>query len=365
VLAILITLSDGGFSRLLIRDIARSTFDRPRVIASLVALRTGWIVVSVVGVVVASLVGPLDLGRSLLFVLLVALALESLAAGFESAAIGAEQPGRVAVGQLLAGVALLAFATVMLVEHFTTALALLGLAVAAGTKLIWQVGAWRAELNNLTPRIRRADAMRWIRQAVPFLIMSVLGTVYYRIDVVILHARGGAAETASYAAAYRVVDAALVISGITAAAIGPHLSRIHRDDPGRIWSEWRRYAGRTAVLATPFVIALIVAAAPIAGFLFGDRYADAAGEDLRLLAPGIAFMLIHTINLLVLFTSDDTRLLLPLSTVLVAMNVSMTWWFVGFAGSAGAAAATSVAELVTVLMFVGLVRWRFRTRAAR
>ena len=360
ILGILITLADGGFSRLLIRDVAQSGKDRAFVISSLLTVRAGWVLALTIGVMASSKAGLPGVRGWVLAVLLVALALEGLAGGFESAGIGAERPARVATGQILGSVALSFCVLLIFVLPVTPALALAGLAVAALAKLACHVQAWRADLSIGTTHLRRADVRHWVRQAAPYLIMGALGTLYYRIDIVILHGRRGAVETASYAAAYRVVDAALVIGGVAAAAIAPHLSRIHRDDPGRVWSEWKRYTFRMALIATPFARVLGAIASPLSSLLFGTSYASSAGLDLRLLAPGIVFMLLQTIILSVLFTGQDTHLLLRFSFVLVAMNAALTWSLVGLAGSAGAATATSVSELVTFCSLVVFLRWRFR-----
>jgi O-antigen/teichoic acid export membrane protein len=366
MLAILTALADGGFSRLLIRDAARvSASDRARVIPPLLVVRTIWSAAVVLAAAGASAGGAVTFSAGFTIVLLLSLMFEATAVGFEAAGIGTETPWRVAVGQLLGGTVLLGFVGVLLVTRPTPTAALAALACAAAVKLVWQLWAWRGELAFAARVVAWVQIRHWVRQAIPYLVIIALGTIYYRIDIVILHARRGAAETAPYAAAYRLVDVVLVVGGVIAAAVSPHLSRIHHLEPGRVWGEWSRYVTRTAMVAVPGAFCVAIAAYPLARFLFGQDYADSAGEALRLLTPGIAFMLLQIINAAVLFTSDDQRFLLRMSLPHVLMNIGLTWWLVGLAGSAGAATATSISEAVTFFYFAAVIRWRLRQRHVR
>jgi len=363
---ILVTVADGGFSRLLIRDVARSDGDHRDLIPQLLAVRTLWVGVTVVAAAVlfALVGGGVEDAAAVLALLLVALVAEATAGGFESAGVGVERPWRVAGGQLAASGAMIAVLTVLLVSGAGVAAAMTGPVAASLTKCVWHGLIWRHDLRWRASRAAPAGAARrWFREATPFLVLALLGAVYARIDVLLLHELRGARETASYAAAYRLVDAALVVGGVAAATVLPALSRLHRDAPGRVWPEWRRFVLATAAVSTPLVVLLVVFAEPVAGFLFGERYRATGGEDLRLLAPGIPFMLLQIVNASVLFTSDLQRLLVPMSLLHVGFNVVLTWLLADAHGSAGAAAATSISEVFTFAYFAAFVWWRFGRQA--
>lgn len=362
LLGILVTVADGGFSRLLIRDVARSDGAHGDLIPRLLAVRTLWIAVTVaVGAGLLALVVAADVRSTpvVIALVLVALVAEAAATGFEAAGIGLERPWRIAGGQLAAATAMVAVLVVLLATGAGVASALAGPVVASVVKCTWHGLLWRRDLRWSAGAAPSATARRWFREATPFLVLALLGTVYARIDVLLLHQLRGAGETASYAAAYRLVDAALVIGGVAAATVLPPLSRLHRDEPARVFSEWRRLMLLTAVAAAPVVALLAMFAEPVSGFLFAERYRETAGEDLRLLAPGIAFMLLQVVNAAVLFTSDLQRLLVPMSLLHVGFNVILTWLLADAHGSTGAAAATTISEIVTVTYFGAFVWWRF------
>lgn len=354
----MLVLADGGLSRLLIRDVARAEDQRETLIRGVMQLRL-WSIAAIV-VVAATLVAvDASAPQDALPLFLVYLACEAAATGFEAAAIGAERSRTIAGGQLLGAAVLVgASAAVALSGRVSLPVAMIAFAGAAALKLAWQVAAWRGVL-----RTRRApdpvERRRWIREAVPFLALAALGVIYYRIDLVVLHVLAGSTEAASYGAAYRVVDASLMVAGILMATISARLSRLHRNNPERVWGEWKRVITRVAALAIGPVLFITLFAAPIAGLVFGERYRSAAGADLRLLAPGILFMVLQTVNVTFLFTSHVQQRLLRYSFVHVAANVVLTYFLVKAHGSTGAAAATTISEVLVFTYFAFFVRWVF------
>jgi O-antigen/teichoic acid export membrane protein len=295
---------------------------------------------------------------------LVYLGCEGVAAGFEAACLGAERP-RTIVGGQLAGAAVLAAAGVAAIASTSVSLpvSIAAFAGAGALKLAWQARAWRAVLRA-PAGAERGQRRAWIREAAPFLALAILGTIYYRIDLVILHAVAGPTESSSYGAAYRVVDASLMVAGVLMAAVSARLSRLHRDRPERVWPEWKRVVTRVGAAAVAPVVLMTVFAAPVAGLLFGARYRSAAGADLRLLAPGILFMVLQTVNATFLFTSHVQRRLLRYSLGHVVLNVVLTYVLVKAHGSTGAAAATTISEVLVFAYFALFVRASFsRARA--
>jgi O-antigen/teichoic acid export membrane protein len=352
---ILITLADGGFSRLLIRDLARGL--DPRALGQLLAVRGVWSVTTALGATALWVIGGLDLKPSTFAPLVAFVLAEAVTGGFEFAAIGLELPWRVATGQAIgAGLALAALAYVGLVQT-TAAAALAGFAVASAGRLAWQIYAWRDVSVWSAWRASWGQVVRWARQAAPYLALSALGMLYYRIDIVILHSRRGAAETAPYAAAYRLVDLALVFGGVAAAAVSPYLSRLHTLGALEVRRAWKRYLCLTALAVSPFVIVLAVVSFPLSAILFGNAYRHSAGLALLVLAPGIGFMLLQIVNAVVIFTGDRQWEILGPVLANLATNAVLTWWLVGDFGSTGAALATSISEVVAFASFGALIHW--------
>lgn len=364
-LAILIVLADGGVSRMLLRDIGRGGGDRGATAGALLGARGAWIAGTSLLVVVAALAGALRFEAAFTACLIAALVLEAASLGFEALGQATDRPWVVARAQIGGGVFLAGWAALLLAWHVTPLLGIIGIAAASGMRLAAQAAYWRRGSGTTVTWPGRAAASAILRKALPYLLLAGLAALYYRLDIVILHARRGAVETAPYAAAYRLVDAVIIAGGVLFTAVAPHMSRVIASDRGSVRREWGHYLRRVGAVAFVVSAAIALLAEPLARLVLGQRYAESAGADLRLLAPGIAFMLLQTVNASVVLMADNQRTVVQLTLAGVALNAALTWYLAGTHGDRGAAVATSIAEIVTFAGFAILVRANYRPGVMR
>lgn len=358
------TLADAGFSRLLVRDVARSGTDKISVVRRVLLLRAAALPPVVAAFVLLLLLVTTPVTGGQAAIALVYLGCESLAYGFESAAVGAERPWRFVVAQALsAGVMLGGTAALVATDAVTLDSALTVLAGSSALKLAAHLMAWRAALVA-RPVGRVAPARDLYRQALPFLGLAVLATMYYRIGVIVLHALRGASETASYGAALRVLDAVAIGAGIAYAAVSPGLSRAHAERPEAVWGLWLRMVRRASAVVIPGAVVLTVGAPVIARVLFGAAYEESAGADLRVLAPGAALMVLQSLTAAVVFMANDHRDVLRLTAVNVLVCVVASAALSAAFGSTGAALALTLSELLSFVTFAWLIRRRHRSPRA-
>jgi len=363
LVAILVALADGGFARLLVRDLARGAqsargSDVWRIlgirsvsvaaVATLVAgigMASGWTTFAYVGLSCAFLVG------------------EALSFGFESAAVGLERPWRFVLAQAIGAVALLAGILALVLADAATLHAVLAvLAGASFLRTIAHAAIWNAPRDALTGwRGGRPAAELW-RAALPFLALTIMTTMQYRLGVVVCYVLEGPAETAPYAAAVRVLDVAGVLGAIAFAAVAPVFSRAHQAGSAEVWWLWRRYLTRMAVAAVPVAVALAVGGEAIAGLLFGQRYAQSAGTDLSLLSAAAAIFVLLSVSSVVLYMDDRSGGLMRLTALNLATSLALTITFTALYGHHGTAAAVSIGELLSLGGFAVVIAYRYRLR---
>lgn len=362
MVGILVTVADAGFGRLIVRDAARSAREPTTVVLELLRVRLAALLVVVAGSAGALAILPTPFSKLVAALALAYLSVEALAFGFENAAVGAERPWRFVVAQSLAAGLLLA-GTVAIAATGTASLttALAVLAGASALKVCAHLVLWYSP-DKAPAAISRSRVVEMYREALPFLALTLLATVYYRIGVVALHTVQGARETASYAAALRVVDAVAIIAGVTFSAVSPTLSRAHRDGSSSIWTVWKRSVAKCAAIVFPLAAGGVAAAPILSRWLFGETYEQTAGQDLRLLMPGIAIMVLQAFSAAVVFMADDHRNVLWLTALNVGACVVVSIGLSAAFGSAGAAAALSAAELLSFTSFAWLIRQRYRDR---
>lgn len=349
------TVADAGFARLLVRDTARAGEASLPLVRELLRVRL-LSVAAVALVATFALViglGPFTVGFGLLTVGY--LVCESLAFGYENASAGAERPWRFVLAQASAGCALIGGTGALIIADAVTlrstmAVLLGASALKVGAHLI----AWRGRSGPVLDRPRRA----LFREALPFLGLTLLATVYYRVNVVSLYAVRGPKETADYAVAFRVIDVIAIVAGIGFLAASPALSRMHRDAPEEIWATWKRIMRSLASAAVPAIVVTGLAARPLCEALFGSRYATSAATNLRLLLPGAVLMVMQSVSAAVVFMSDDHGSVLKLTAANVCATVVMSISLSAALGSPGAAIAMSLAEALSFGTFALLIRCR-------
>lgn len=360
LLGIVAALADGGFARLIVRETARSTLNVRRAANLLLARGTFSVAVfAVAGVAAAS--GLFPFGTYFAALALGYLIAESLAMGFDSVCIGTDRTTRLVASQAAGATALLSWTIWTAIASQTSPeAAIAGVTVAAAVRLVIHVTAsgWL-----LVPsRLSELPMASWLRQTLPFLALGLLATVYYRLGIIALAVRGDAEDIAAFAAAFRVVEATGLVGAAVFSAASPALSRDHRNAPASIFPDWKRSMCLGAFAVTPVVVVLTVAAPEICELLFGEAYRDSAGECLRLLGPGVAFLLLQSRTAAIVFMADDHAHVIALTAINVALAGSATFVGVALWAAPGAAAAASFAEFVSFASFAAFVIRKYAGR---
>lgn len=246
-----VSLGDVGFARLIIRDVSR-TGDPGVLVRDMLLVRASAAVAATGTFALATLAGIFTFEARFALAITAYLLLETLAGGYEAAAVGSERPLRFVAAQAASAVAL-AIATLLVVRHEapTPTGAMAGLASASLVRTVVGWLIWRVGRSTRRIRWRELPALTWLRQALPFFGLALLAAVCYRVGVVVLHTLKGPVETAPYAAALRVFDAVAILGGIAFATMSPVISGGHVHDPEALWMIWRRMIARTALAAIP------------------------------------------------------------------------------------------------------------------
>ena len=103
--------------------------------------------------------------------------------------------------------------------------AFLWLYVAANTLNLALIGVRGVRIAAFDWRIRTSAWFPMIRAAVPLGVASLVITLYYRLDVVILARIRSADAVGQYGTAYRFLEAFVVLAGLLLTVLNPVLSR--------------------------------------------------------------------------------------------------------------------------------------------
>jgi O-antigen/teichoic acid export membrane protein len=205
----------------------------------------------------------------------------------------------------------------------------------------------------LSPRVRTM-----IRQALPFGLLMLGYALYYRVDMIMLHWLREPRDVGLYAAAYRFLDAVILLAASIGGPFYPRLSSmVGRDLPGirnLLEGTWKPLLA----LGLPLLIGTFFLADSLTQVLFGDEFVE-AGVVLKVLILGSLPLLWITIPNQALLAAD---VVLPLARVYglsVAVNILLNIVLIPRWGPVGAAVATVACEWLNLALVVGMARREF------
>jgi O-antigen/teichoic acid export membrane protein len=352
--------ADFGLATLAIRDASRAPAHAPRVIA--VARRASLTLATASAATMVAL--ALLLGHEAGVVAAIGLAgLASIVSALTMPSLvlltARERMDRLSLYRVIA--ALLSSAiTVVVLAAGGGVVALLGGSLGAGV-VMWRVAHALAADGGASAAIPVGAAGAMLRRAVPFGLLMAGFALYYRIDMVMLEWLATPGDLGRYAAAYRFLDAVIVLAASLGGPLFPRLSSVAVSAP----AEARRLleAGWRPLLALglPLTIGTLAVADDIVALLFGAQFAG-AGPLLRLLILGTLPLFWVNVASHALIAADRVWALVGVYALSVLVNVAGNAVLVPRWGAAGAAMATVACEWLNLALVVRLLRGTFGVR---
>lgn len=218
--------------------------------------------------------------------------------------------------------------------------------------------AWSAR-SVVRPRLRvdRSLWWEWLKESIPLAIGATLGTIYFRIDIVMLSLMDSLTSVGLYSIGYKFAD---FLESVPNALLTPALTLFVASWPRDVHGVFHRTFRQVLVVLVVAGIGVAVGFAVFAGsiipFLYGDRYDAAVGASRYLVVGAV----LHFFTLLAFTTLVAVRrnLLYPVATLSgVVINVVLNLILIPSESFDGAAYATVATEGVVLLVLaVGVLR---------
>ncbi len=350
-------LADFGLATLAIREISRDRSRAGVVLATLgrlLLMLTGLSVIAMLAVAVLArhdtptLVGIALVGISSLLSALTTPSLVVLAAREEMHLISLHRIASSVIGSVATLGVLLAGGTVLplLLAGVGTTLLMLGL------------GRLLAGGPGRLPRIPAPAVRSMLRQAVPFGLLMMGFALYYRVDMVMLQWLRGPREVGLYAAAYRFLDAVVVLAASLGGPFFPRLSNLAARDPGQaralLEDAWRPLLA----LGLPLSLGTFLLADELTLVLFGPEFGE-AGALLRILIWGALPIFWVNVASHALIAADRVWPLAVVYGSSALVNVACNLVLIPSLGALGASLATLLCEWMNLALVVRLIRRKF------
>lgn len=216
--------------------------------------------------------------------------------------------------------------------------------------LVWMVVALR-KVVRVRPSIEPSRWWHWLKEAAPLAVGSTLGTIYFRIDGVMLSKLGNLRDVAVYQVGYKFSD---LLAFMAPALLGAVLPLLIRAWPDRV-AEFRKTFRQAFIVFVAFgvftTVTFAVLCQPVIVAFYTSKYSGSPGPA-RVLFAGQALNLFTQLTFVALVAAGRRRMY-PVATLAgVIANVSLNFVLIPRYGVAGAAISTVLTELV-VLSILG------------
>jgi len=239
---------------------------------------------------------------------------------------------------LLAGAGFVGLAAVSIVTNLVT------LAVLAA--LAWQLGVRPATPSS------DLDLVVMTRQSLPLMLNHLLVTVFFRIDVLLLRRLQGAVVVGWYSAAYKWVDALLIIPPAVTMALFPLLSRHAANDIAALRRTYVLALRWLITLALPVALATTFAAELLVGVLGGRDFLPHGAVALQIMIWFLPFSFANGLTQYVLIALNRQRWITWSFLLAATFNIVANLLVIPRWSYSGAAAVTIVSEIVLMVPFL-------------
>ncbi len=199
------------------------------------------------------------------------------------------------------------------------------------------------------------EGWRILRSSGFLTVTRLLRTVIYSFDVVLIGFWLGEREVGLYTAPYRICFLFVAIAAAIYISYLPSITRAFADGISQAQSVAERSINLAATIAAPMVVGGMILAAPLLNFIFGAEYVEGA-TAFRLLLLSIGFIFIHGANHNLLLVSSRTKTEMKYYIIAAVVNVGLNLIFIKRYGIVGAATVTALAEGLTLLMGLFVLR---------
>lgn len=188
-----------------------------------------------------------------------------------------------------------------------------------------------------------------LKMSLPLFLVGLFGSLYFRIDSVLIKYFLGFNELGIYSAAYRLIDTGTIVSSILSSSTFQVLVSVQAQATEVITSLLSKSLKYLSLLAGFMVVCGVLKAAEVSLFLFGDQFI-ASGPVLQFLAPSLFFLFCNGLFIIQMLASHQEKYLLKSMVFLALFNILLNLYCIPRFGLIGAAVTTFISEVLSAII---------------
>lgn len=213
----------------------------------------------------------------------------------------------------------------------------------------------RHHIAKLSIQIEPRTWPRMIRSGLPFGIISLMLSIAFSIDTVMLSRYRPDFEVGWYNAAYNLIFSLnFLIRGFNEAIV-PSLSRTYVNDPAQVERWYHRSVKFIAVLSLPIAVGGFLTASPLVQLLFTDTFSPSA-LALQILIWDLPLLMFASFCGQMTTIISEEHAAARVYTINTVANVVLNWYAIPRFGFIGASIVTVITDLISALQFYFMLR---------
>lgn len=201
---------------------------------------------------------------------------------------------------------------------------------------------------------------RLLKQTITFLLISIITTTYWKIDVIMLSKMKGAIEVGFYSAAYRILDILKSISLSYIVALFPMISSSYAISKDLFKQHCILSVRYLFILTFPISLGILILSRNIIVLIYGEEFIKSV-VVLQTFIWTIGFLPISLVFAKSLVASHNQRFDLLSNIIAMATNVILNLTLIPRFGYLGAAIATAISiSVFSLIQYIYVSRMLFQ-----
>lgn len=349
--SILSSVSDFGFNRYLIRELARGEMKSADLVSNIVMLR---LTITAILFAIFSLIlyyfDPDKFRVSIILLSTLAILPQSVALTFDGIFVALRKLQLSSLALIISSMSTVLAGFLLVTAGFGVTGAVNALIFGQLMYVLALVLLIHTNRTSILSQVNFSMIKKIIVGSLPYGLLAILGLLYFRVDTIMLSYLKGSFETGIYGVSYRFLEAITFIPTVFFSSLFPVLANTHTANPTQVKTLY--FKSLKLLSGLGFLILIVyIFILPEVIKVFLPNYLSSI-QAITILSLSIPFMMMQTSSISVLLSTDKfLKQILFLSLGTLIFNIVANLIFIPQYGYLAAAWVTVLSEVLSFIIF--------------
>ncbi|MDD5687525.1 MAG: flippase [Elusimicrobia bacterium] len=194
-----------------------------------------------------------------------------------------------------------------------------------------------------------------IKNSVPLMLLGFIGLLYFRLDIVLLSKMKRDSDVGLYSAAYKIMDAFMIVSNSIIGATFPHLSRYSKTSYESLKKLFKKLSFILFALGILFAFIVFLFSKQIILLFYGSAFTNSI-LALKILIWTVPLIYINSVLLYTLIASNLQLKIVLIVVIATVINFTLNFVFIPQYNYIASSIITVISESVVFCGYYYLVR---------